>query len=68
MKFIGLFLASIVYHIDIFDIIGMASLIPYVGMILTGILISRGSNYIYEIIKRIMNFPQAVLNADKTED
>lgn len=44
---------ALAYRIDLFDIAGLAATIPYVGTVLTGILLSRGSNYIYEIIKKI---------------
>ena len=39
-------LVAFAYQVDIFDIFELKSTIPYVGMVLTGILISRGSNYI----------------------
>lgn len=48
-------LVSVAYQIDLFDIVGMESTIPYVGIVLTGILISRGSNYVYELIKLIIS-------------
>ncbi|MDP4152535.1 MAG: hypothetical protein Q8865_03705 [Bacillota bacterium] len=49
---IGVFLA-IVYQIDLFSIVGLSARIPLVGNILTGILISRGSNYIFDLIKTL---------------
>lgn len=38
---------------DLFELVGLPFVIPYVGMILTGILISRGANYLHDIIKRL---------------
>jgi hypothetical protein len=32
---------------------GMQTNIPYVGSILTGILISRGSNYVFDLVKKL---------------
>lgn len=55
---LGVFVA-IIYQVDIFNIFGMMPLVPYVGTTLTGILISRGSNYIYQIVKIVMNFTSA---------
>jgi len=49
---IGIFVAA-VYNIDIFEIVGLKANIPYVGNVLSGILISRGSNYIFDVIKKI---------------
>ncbi len=49
---IGVF-CSTVYGIDLFYMLGMTSIVPYTGCILTGILISRGSNYIFDLINKI---------------
>jgi len=45
---------SIAFGIDLFEVIGMAAKVPFVGMVLTGVVISRGSNYIHDILKKIM--------------
>ena len=44
---------AVVYKLDLPEYLDLKSSIPYVGNILTGILISRGSNYIYDILKTI---------------
>ena len=41
------------YGLDIPALVGLNSGIPFLGNVLTGILISRGSNYIYDLIKTI---------------
>ena len=41
------------YGLDIPALVGIVSPIPYVGSLLTGILISRGSNYIFDLLKTI---------------
>lgn len=46
-------LAAVCYKLDLLECINLKSSIPYVGSVLTGILISRGSNYIYDILKSI---------------
>jgi len=46
-------LISISYKLDIFEKINLKSEVPFIGNILTGILISRGSNYIFDIIKNL---------------
>ncbi len=49
----GIFIA-IAYKIDLLKLVGIESEIPYVGSILTGILFSRGSNYIYDLVDKLM--------------
>lgn len=46
---------AISYKLDLPAYFNLKSHIPYVGSILTGILISRGSNYMYDILKSITN-------------
>lgn len=44
---------SAAYEIDIPKCLNLDSRIPYFGSILTGILFSRGSNYIHDILKAL---------------
>ncbi len=37
--------------VDIFALVGIPMKIPYLGMVLTGVLASRGSNVMHDIIK-----------------
>jgi len=47
-------LIAVAYKLDLPEYLDLKfSSIPYVGNVLTGILISRGSNYIYDILKVI---------------
>ena len=46
-------LSAIAFGLDLFALAGINSQIPYFGMVLTGILLSRGSNYIFDIFKKI---------------
>ena len=46
-------LVAVVYNIDLFALVGLNGSIPFVGSILTGVLISRGSNYIFDLIKSL---------------
>ena len=43
---------SVLYGLDLLAILGLETSVPYVGMILTGILLSRGSNYITHLVKK----------------
>lgn len=44
---------AVSYKFDLLKYMNMESQIPYVGCILTGILISRGSNYVYDTLKAL---------------
>ena len=46
-------IVAISYNLDLPAHFNLNSKIPYVGCVLTGILISRGSNYVFDIIKKV---------------
>lgn len=50
--FLGV-LVSVAYGLDLPAYFNLTSQIPYLGNILTGILLSRGSNYVFDIIKKL---------------
>ena len=49
----GVFIA-VAYKFDILKMVNIESSIPYIGSVLTGILFSRGSNYIHDVLS-LMN-------------
>lgn len=49
---VGLIIAFTI-QVDIFLVIGLDPLIPFVGVVATGILISRGGNYIHDLFQRL---------------
>lgn len=49
---IGIALA-VMGSLDLFDMLGISLGIPIVGTICTGILISRGSNWIHDLMKKV---------------
>lgn len=51
---IGLMLAAGT-GLDLMDMIGIPMVIPYIGVALTGILISRGANFVHDILKSVNN-------------
>lgn len=55
--FIGVFV-TVAYGVDIFALVGLKSFVPYLGSVLTGILVSRGSNYVCDLIKAISGMQQ----------
>lgn len=54
---IGLVL-SFATEMDLLKLVGLQSKIPYLGVILTGILISRGANFMHDILASINNLSQ----------
>lgn len=54
---VGLIIA-IAAGIDIMDIIGVPMKIPYVGTVLTGVLISRGANFVHDILETVSSVRQ----------
>ena len=47
-------LVAVAYKLDLPSYFNLNSDIPYVGCILTGILLSRGSNYIFDLLNKLM--------------
>lgn len=44
---------AIAYKLDLLSNFNLNSQIPYIGNILTGILLSRGSNYIFDLLGKL---------------
>ncbi len=44
-------LVSVATGFDLFELLGIEVQFPYVGSVLTGILASRGSNFLHDILK-----------------
>lgn len=54
--------------IDILALAGVPTKIPWVGVILTGIVISRGANFTHDIVSAINNVYQNSKNTSNTEE
>ena len=54
--FIGVLLC-IVYRVDLLEFFKLASPWPWVGWVITGILIGRGSNFIHDFASRWLSKP-----------
>lgn len=46
-------IVAVAYKIDLPAHFNLKSEIPYIGCILTGILISRGSNYVFDLLEKL---------------
>ncbi len=47
-------IVAVAYKLDLPSYFNLKSDIPYVGCILTGILLSRGSNYLFDLLEKIL--------------
>lgn len=53
LKYVSLVLgigAAIAYQVDLLAMVGLVSAVPFVGYIISGLVIGRGSNYLNDII------------------
>lgn len=41
--------------VDLYAQMGVSFMMPYIGSILTGIFLSRGSNYVFDLFNRLRN-------------
>lgn len=46
-------LLAVVYNVDLLNIVGFTTNVPYIGNVVTGILLSRGSNYIFDLVGQL---------------
>ena len=57
VNMIGSLLLSIIVcvlaQINIFEIVGISLIYPFVGYVLTGIICSRGANFINDLFKKV---------------
>ena len=44
---------ALITKLDILDVLGIKCVIPIVGYILTGVLISRGANFMHDLIRKV---------------
>lgn len=44
---------SVLAGADLFSLVGIALPVPVVGAVLTGVLLSRGSNFLHDLINKI---------------
>ena len=45
-------LAAVAYKVDILASLGVVSSVPFVGSVVSGLIIGRGSNYVNDIVSR----------------
>lgn len=58
----------VAYRADILAMLGVISPLPYVGSVVTGLIIGRGSNFLNDFYQRIKNpMPQVVIEEKETD-
>jgi len=55
-------LVSVLYNLDLLAAFGIVSTIPFVGSVLTGFIVGRGSNYLNDIISKIRAITSGIQN------
>ncbi len=50
---------SVLAGTDLYAVVGVTFSVPYVGVVLTGIIFSRGSNYVADFVKKLQGAKQA---------
>lgn len=58
---VGGILVCVLSGVDIFKAVQIPLAVPYVGSVLTGIIASRGSNIVHDLIKLLTNFSGAFI-------
>lgn len=57
INMIGVLVIAIVIclltKIDIFPIVGISMIVPYVGSVFTGVIVSRGANFVNDLFNRL---------------
>jgi hypothetical protein len=54
---------ALAYNLDLLALCGLESNIPFIGQVLTGILLSRGANYIADLIKLLISTSDNMKNS-----
>lgn len=53
----------VAYHADLLALLGLATPYPYVGAVLTGLILGRGSNYLHDFTDRVAPLKLTTLRA-----
>lgn len=59
---------AFLYNLDIFAALGIVARFDYVGNILTGLVISRGSNYVFDLIGKFSEIENDLSNVFKPDE
>ena len=49
------------FHLDLFAAVGITTDVPFISTVLTGIIVARGSNYVWDLIGRFTEVEKSVV-------
>lgn len=49
------------FHLDLFAAVGITTDVPFISTILTGIIVARGSNYVWDLIGKFTETEKSVI-------
>lgn len=52
---LGIVLA-LTYRLNLFELIGISSQVPWISCVITGILMSRGANWLYDFMTQALSY------------
>lgn len=58
---VGGLIVSFGFHLDLFAAVGITTDVPFISTILTGIIISRGANYVWDLIGKFTETERDVI-------
>jgi len=61
-------LLAVAANVDLYVLVGVTFIIPYVGVVLTGIIFSRGANYVADFLKMIQGIKRGQQNPPSAAD
>lgn len=69
LKYVAAFIGvavALAYKADLLAMLGLNGISPYVGQVITGLILGRGSNYLNDFVSRVRNPKPVVLVENKT--
>ena len=56
------------YHLDFFSAIGITTDVPYISNVLTGLILARGSNYVFDLIGKFTEAEEDAIKLTKEQE
>lgn len=55
------------YHLDLFSAVGITTDVPYISNVLTGLILARGSNYVFDLIGKFTEAEEKAIELTKEQ-
>ena len=56
------------YHLDLFSAVGITTDVPYISNVLTGLVLARGSNYVFDLIGKFTEAEEQAIKLTKEQE